>query len=47
MKERYGIVFVPHVVLFVNGREKQHWITEYSKTVYENALNEVLRPPAR
>lgn len=42
LKERYGVVFVPHVVLLVGGKEKGHWITEYSKTVYQNALNEAL-----
>ena len=28
LKDRYGVVFVPHVVLLVNGQEKQHWIMD-------------------
>jgi thioredoxin 1 len=42
LKDRYGVTFVPHVTLLVNGQEKGHWIMEYNKTVYENALNEAI-----
>ena len=44
LKEKYGVVFVPHVALLVNGQEKQHWIMEYSIDGYRKALNEAVGP---
>ncbi len=43
--ERYGVVFVPHVVLLVNGQEKKHWIADYNLDHYRQALDEVVPPP--
>jgi thiol-disulfide isomerase/thioredoxin len=49
LKDRYGVVFVPHVVLTVNGQEKQHWVMDYNIDDYRKALNEALgkTPPAK
>lgn len=38
LKEKYGIIFVPHVILFVNGQERQHWIMDYNISDYREAL---------
>jgi thioredoxin 1 len=49
LKDQYGVVFVPHVILTVNGQEKQHWIMDYNIDDYRKALNEVLgnKPPSK
>lgn len=42
LKDRYDVGFVPHVVLLVNGQEKNHWISDYNIDDYRKALNAAL-----
>lgn len=42
LKDRYGVVFVPHVILTVNGQERQHWIMDYNIDDYRKGLDEAL-----
>ena len=42
LKERYGVVFVPHVAVLAHGQEKSHWIMEYSIDAYRKGLDEAL-----
>jgi len=44
--KRYRVAILPTVVLFVNGKEKRRWVSEYSGDAYRKALNEVVEPPA-
>ena len=44
LKEKYDVVFVPHVVLLVNGQEKKHWIMDYNIDDYRKALDQYVRP---
>jgi len=50
--KRYRIARFPTVVLFVNGKEKYRWVTNYSGDAYRPVLDEVGRhqagrPPRR
>ena len=50
--KRYRIARFPTVVLFVNGKEKYRWVTNYSSDAYRPVLDEVGRhqagrPPQR
>jgi thioredoxin-like negative regulator of GroEL len=42
LKDRYNVVFVPHVILTVGGQEKQHWISDYNTDDYRKAINGAL-----
>jgi len=44
--KRYRIARFPTVVLFVNGKEKYRWVTNYSGDAYRPVLDEVAGPPA-
>ena len=42
----YRIAKFPTVVLFVNGKEKYRWVTNYSSEAYRPVLDEVAAAPA-
>ena len=54
IRENYNLQWVPSVVLFVNGQEKQRWVWDYTGMGmglnvgdrYRHALTELVGPPA-
>ncbi|MEI7836934.1 MAG: thioredoxin domain-containing protein [Planctomycetota bacterium] len=45
VKAKYEIGFVPVVILFQDGQEKQRWTVDYSMEKYEKALTALVGPP--
>ena len=45
IKDRYDVVFLPTVILFVNGQEKHRWTSDFDINSYRKVLNTVV-PPA-
>jgi thioredoxin-like negative regulator of GroEL len=43
---QYGVYFVPTVILFVRGQERERWVLHYGIDSYRRALNEALGLPA-
>jgi thioredoxin 1 len=39
LKDRYEVALVPHVVLLVNGKVKDHWTMEYDIDAYRKGLD--------
>jgi len=46
IRENYNLQWVPSVVLFVDGQEKQRWVMDYIGDDYRSALTELVGPPA-
>ncbi len=47
IRENYNLQWVPSVMLFVDGQEKQRWVMDYIGDNYRQALTEVVGPPAK
>lgn len=47
LQQKYEIGFVPVVILFQDGQEKQRWTVDYSMEKYEKALTALVGPPDR
>lgn len=45
LQKKYEIGFVPVVILFQDGQEKQRWTVDYSMEKYEKALTALVGPP--
>ena len=45
LQRKYEIGFVPVVILFQDGQEKQRWTIDYSMEKYEKALTALVGPP--
>jgi thioredoxin 1 len=46
IKDRYDVVFVPVVILFVHGQQVKRFDSDYDINHYRQALNEALGAPA-
>jgi thioredoxin 1 len=44
--KQYRVALFPTVILFVNGKEKYRWVTNYSGDAYRKVLDEAVGPPA-
>jgi thioredoxin 1 len=47
IKDRYDVVFVPTVILFINGQEKHRWTSEFDTNAYRKVLNAVVPAAAK
>lgn len=45
IRDGYNLQWVPSVVLFVDGEEKQRWVMDYMGDSYRKALTEFVGPP--
>ena len=43
--KRYGFVFFPTVILFVDGQEKHRWVWNLNMNDYHEVLNPLVGPP--
>jgi thioredoxin-like negative regulator of GroEL len=44
--KEFGVYFVPTVILFVDGQERERWVLHYGIDSYRKALDEALGLPA-